>query len=199
MKKIYYFIIALFLLSATTISAQNNSRTYLTYAVGFGTGDLGEFISTPSWRGASLDFLHMINPNVALGGSVAWNVFYEEKDYDTYTDGTASLSGKQYRYSNNLPLLVNFNYYLNPDAKVIPFVGLGTGAMYTRRNTDMNIYTIEQDAWGFTLAPQVGIELNQDFGSAFTVMVKYYNGFKAGDFDKGQSYITLNVGWVFKS
>ena len=198
MNKIYYFIIALLLLGTTTISAQN-SRTYLTYAVGFATGDLGEFISTPSWRGVSLDFYSMINPNVAIGGSGAWSVFYEERDYDTYTDGTASLSGKQYRYSNNLPLLANFNYYLNPDSKVIPFLGLGTGAMFVRRNTDMNIYTIEQEAWCFTLAPQLGIELNQDFGSAFTFMVKYYNGFKAGDFDKGQSYITLNVGWVFKS
>ena len=199
MNKIYYFIIASFLLSTTMISAQNNSRTYLTYAVGFGTGDLGEFISKPSWRGASLDFLSMINPNVGIGGSGAWNVFYEEKDYDTYTADNASLSGKQYRYSNNLPLLANFNYYLNPDSKVIPFLGLGTGAMYVRRNTDMNIYTIEQEAWCFTLAPQAGIELNQDFGSAFTLMVKDYIGFKAGDFDKGQSYITLNIGWVFKS
>ena len=198
MNKIYYFIIALFLLSASVSHAQR-SRTYMTYAVGFGTGDLGDFISQPSWRGASLDFYSMINPNVGIGGSAAWNVFYEEKDFDIYTDGTASLSGKQYRYHNQLPLLANFNYYLQPEAKLVPFIGLGTGVMYTRRNTDMNIYTIEQDAWNFTLAPQAGFEVNNSFSSALTVMVKYYNGFAAGDFEKGQSYITLNLGWVFKS
>ena len=198
MNRIYYCIIALFMLSSTISSAQH-SRTYLTYAVGFGTGDLGDFISQPSWRGASLDFFSMLNPNVGIGGSGAWNVFYEAKDYDTYTAGTASISGKQYRYHNQIPLLANVNYYLNPENKLIPFIGLGTGVMYSRRNTDMNIYTIEQEAWNFTLAPQAGFEINNSMAAGLTVMVKYYNGFKAGDFEKPLSYITLNLGWVFKS
>ena len=198
MNRIYYCIIALFMLISTVSNAQR-SRTYLTYAVGFGTGDLGDFISQPSWRGASLDFYSMLNPNVAIGGSGAWNVFYEAKDFDTYTAGTASLSGKQYRYHNQIPLLANVNYYLNPENKLIPFIGLGTGVMYSRRNTDMNIYTIEQEAWNFTLAPQAGFEINNSMAAGLTVMVKYYNGFKAGDFEKPQSYITLNLGWVFKS
>jgi len=198
MKRIYYIIIAIFLLGATTIQAQR-SRTYMTYAVGFGMGDLGDYISTPSWRGASLDFYHMMNPNVGIGGSVAWNVFYEEKDYDTYTEGTASLTGKQYRYSNHVPMLANVNYYFSPEDKLIPFIGLGTGVMFTRRNTDMNIYTVEQEAWNFTLEPQIGFEINNSFTSGLTVILKYYSGFQAGDLEEGQSYLSLNVGWVFKS
>jgi len=198
MKKIVFSICSILLLSISVLHAQHN-RTTLTYAVGFGTGDLGEFISQPSWRGFNIEVLKMLNDKVGVGGSFSWNVFYEAKDFDTYTQGTASLSGKQYRYSNNLPMSLNVNYYLNPGQKVNAFVGLGTGVMYTRRNTDMNIYTIEQEAWNFLLQPQVGIEITNQYASAFTIAAKYFNGFPSGDLEKAQSYISLNVGWTFKS
>ena len=71
--------------------------------------------------------------------------------------------------------------------------------MYTRRNTDMNLYTIEQEAWNFVLQPQIGIEIDNQYSSAFTIVAKYFYGFSAGDLDKAQSYITLGVGWIFKS
>ncbi|HZV44547.1 MAG TPA: outer membrane beta-barrel protein [Saprospiraceae bacterium] len=198
MKRIYYTLCTILLLAATTATAQN-TRTSMTYAVGFGTGDLGDFNSQVSWRGFQIDMHKMLDLKMGLGGSFGWNVFYDEKDYDTYTDGTASLSGKQYRYTNALPLLASFNYYMNPGQKANFFVGLGTGVTYIRRNTDMNLYTIEQEAWAFTLAPEIGIEIQNNLNNAFTIAVKYFNGLAAGDFDKTQSYITLNVGWTFKS
>jgi outer membrane protein len=198
MKKIIYSVIAILCFGVTMVNAQNN-RTNLTYAVGFATGDLGDYISQPSWRGFNIEVLKMVSEKVGVGGSFSWNVFYEAKDYDTYVRGTASLSGKQYRYSNNMPMSLNVNYYLTAGQKVIPYVGLGTGVMYTRRNTDMNIYTIEQEAWNFLLQPQVGIEISNEYSSAFTIAAKYFYGFAAQDFDKAQSYISLNVGWTFKS
>jgi hypothetical protein len=198
MKKIVYSVITIMILGITVMNAQN-SRTSLTYAVGFATGDLGEYISQPSWRGFNIESLKMISEKVGVGGSFSWNVFYEAQDYDTYTRGTASLSGKQYRYSNNLPMSLNVNYYLTAGQKIIPYVGLGTGVMYTRRNTDMNLYTIEQEAWNFLLQPQFGIEIANEYSSAFTIVAKYFYGFAAQDFDKAQSYISLNVGWTFKS
>lgn len=42
-----------------------------------------------------------------VGVDAGWNVFYEKKDYDTYTGGTESLSGIQYRYQNSVPLLAS--------------------------------------------------------------------------------------------
>jgi len=198
MKKIIFPITTLLLLVFSTVSAQR-ARTLLTYDVGFTMGDLGDFISKPSFRGVSLDFYNMVNEKLGVGGGVSWNVFYEAKDFDTYTKGTTSLSGKQYRYSNHFPMLAHVNYYLNPGQRFNSFIGLGTGVMYTRRNTDMNLYTIEQEAWQFALAPQIGFELENDLHNAFTVLVKYMNGFKSGDFELSQSYLSLNVGWTFKS
>jgi hypothetical protein len=196
MKKITYIISAVLFCTVTLLNAQSN--TYLTYGVGFGTGDLGEFIEKPSFRGAALDYRKMVQPSVGVGFSLGWNVFYEEKSYATYTDGNQSLSGKQYRYSNNIPMLLGADYYLNPGESVSPFLGLSTGVMYTRRNTDMNLYTLEQEAWNFSLQPQIGVQFNNSISSAMTIMLKYYYGFKAGELDEPQSYLSLNVGFVFR-
>jgi len=196
MKKIIYIICTLLVCSVTTMKAQSN--TYLTYGMGFGTGDLGDFISKPSFRGATVDYYKMVQPNVGVGFSLGWNVFYEEKSYETYTYENRALSGKQYRYSNHVPILLGANYYMNPGEKVSPFGGLNAGVMYTRRNTDMNLYTLEQEAWNFTLQPQVGLQFNNSLSSAMTIMLKYYMGFKAGDLDENQSYLALNVGFVFR-
>ncbi len=196
MKKILYISALMFVFSATQIAAQTN--TSLTYSMGFGMGDLGDFISKASFRGATLDFRKMAQPNVGVGFSLGWNTFYEAKDYATYTVETQSLSGKQYRYSNHIPMLISFDYYLKPGEKVSPFFGLGTGVMYTRRNTDMNLYTFQQEAWNFSLQPQIGVQFNNSITSATTIMLKYYYGLKAGDLDEPQSYLSLNVGFVFR-
>lgn len=196
MNKLYYIFFAALICSATIGNAQSN--TYLTYSMGFGMGDLGDFISKPSFRGAAIDYRKMVQPNVGIGFNLGWNVFYEEKSYDTYEYKNQSLSGKQFRYSNNIPMLINADYYLNPGEKMSTFFGLGTGVAYTRRNTDMNLYTLEQEAWNFSLVPEIGLQFNNNISSATTIMLKYYYGLKAGDFDAAQSYLALNVGFVFR-
>lgn len=196
MKKILYIASLLLIFGASELAAQTN--TSLTYSMGFTTGDLSDFISKASFRGVTLDFRKMTRPDLGIGFSLGWNTFYEKKDYDTYTDGTRSLSGLQYRYSNHVPMLVSFDYYLKPGEKFSPFVGLGTGVMYSRRNTDMNLYTIKQDAWNFSFQPQIGVQINNSLTSATTIMLKYYYGLKAGDLAEPQSYLALNVGFVFR-
>ena len=79
-----------------------------------------------------------------------------------------------------------------------PFIGLGTGVMYSRRNTDMNLYTVQEEAWNFTLCPEIGVQFNSNISSATTIMLKYYYGFAAGELDEPQSYLALNVGFVFR-
>ncbi len=196
MKKIFYILCASFVLSLPSVMGQSN--TYLTYSMGFGSGDLGDFISKASFRGATLDYRKMVQPSMGVGFSLGWNVFYEEKPYETYYSGNAALSGKQYRYSNNVPMLISGDYYLNPGEKISTILGLGTGVMYTRRNTDMNLYTLEQEAWNFTLQPEIGIQLNNSITSGTTIMLKYYYGFAAGELEEAQSYFALSVGFVFR-
>jgi len=197
MKKILVTF-AFGLLLAGGLQAQTNSVTAFTYSIGFGTGDLSDFISQPSFRGANIDFRRMVQPNIGVGFSLGWNTFYEAMEKDSYEYGNATLTGKQYRYSNHVPMLASATYYLSTEDKINPFVGLGIGTIYTRRNTDMNLYTLEQEAWNFALQPEVGFLYHLTDGASAIVTGKFNQGFKAGsELTSAQSFFTLNIGFAF--
>src|SRR5690348_6321176 len=136
MKKIIFIISFCFI---TVGAAFAQSNTTISYSVGFPVGDLSDYITNVSWRGVSLDFRKMVNPNIGVGFSTGWNVFYESMGRNTYTVDNQSLTGKQYRYSNHFPIYINPTYYLRPDDTVNPYFTLGIGTIYSLRNTDMNL------------------------------------------------------------
>lgn len=190
-------MIILICIGATgSIFAQGN--TTIAYSIGFPTGDLNDFIKT-SYRGISLDYRHPIKESISLGVHVGWTTFYEEKKRDTYTSENASLTGKQFRYSNNVPMAATITYSLGSEEEMaIPYFSLGVGTMYTRRETNMNLYVIEEEAWNFLLQPEIGIKVTTSEFSAVSLALKYNHGFEAGDeLPNAQSYLALNIGFVF--
>src|SRR5690349_6813168 len=195
MKKII-FIFSLIVFGATAANAQTNYFSFQ-YSMGLGTGDMADYNSAYSFRGAMLEWRRFIDPTISVGFDVGWNTFYKKVPVDSYTRGRATLTGKQYRYQNQFPMMLAGNYYFNPDQKMRPFVGLGLGTMYSVRDTQMYVYSLEQDAWHFATSPQVGMLYELGFGSSLYLGVKYNIGFKAGDFDAGQSYLAINVGFAF--
>jgi opacity protein-like surface antigen len=196
MKKILIAAFALCLSSAGILKAQ--TVTTLTYPIAFPSGDLKEFIGKTSFRGINLEFHKMIQDNIGVGISTGWNVFYEEMDYGTYTLDNVSLSGKQWRYSNHIPLLASGNFFLKPGDAMNPYVGLGIGVTYSLRNTDMNLYTIETDAWNFTLQPALGVLIEASDVTKVNISARYTHGFQAGsELPGAQSYLSLNFGFTF--
>lgn len=187
-------VIFLFLLSAQLYS---QNMTAVQYSVGFGTGDLGSYISKPSFRGATIDFRSIVQTNLGVGFEVGWNTFYEGQSGETYSKGNLSYSGNQYRYTNQFPVLFAVDYYLESGGSVKPFAGLGIGTMYTLRETDMNLYRLEEDAWNFALRPEIGVALEMNPETSFLITGKYYHGFEAGDLPT-QSYFALAFGFVLK-
>ncbi|AWW32051.1 OmpW family protein [Echinicola strongylocentroti] len=194
MKKIVIMLV-LGLFVSLQASAQE-SKVTLSYPIGFAIGDVSDYVKPSSFRGIAIDYRKMINDNVGVGFSTGWNVFYEELAYDTYEFENQAVSGKQYRNSNHVPILFNGAYYMEPRAAVNPFVSVGIGTVYTRRNTDMGQFTMEQEAWNFALAPEVGMLIEFASGFASSVSVQYYNGFQAGnELNDPQSYFALKIGF----
>ncbi len=193
MKKI--FILIVFTVLAISAFPQRN-LTALQYSIGFGTGDMGDFIGKTSFRGFTFDYRNLATANIGVGVEFGWNTFYEEMDDDVYEYKNVTLSGKQWRYSNHFPMLAAADYYFKPDADLSGYAGLGIGTMYTLQNTDMATYTFEKDAWHFTLRPEVGVLIKAAPGVGLTLAAKYYYGFKAGDLPS-QAYLTVNFGFVF--
>jgi len=193
MKKI--FILTIFSVIALSSFAQTN-LTSLQYSIGFGTGDMKDYISPASFRGFTFDYRSLVQPKVGVGIELGWNVFYDEMPDDVYEYNNFTYSGKQWRYSNHFPMLAAADYYFKPDGQISGFAGLGIGTMYTLQNTDMSVYTFEKDAWHFALRPEVGVLIKAAPGVGLMLASKYYYGFKAGDLPS-QGYFTINIGFVF--
>jgi hypothetical protein len=196
MKKIFIPVFILCISIPALVKAQQ-SYTSFQYQVGFGMGDLDDYISDASFRGFSIEYHGYINDNVSAGVELGWNVFYERKDYDTYSVGSESVSGFQYRYSSQFPMLVTGEYSFKPVEKLNPYVNLGMGTIYSRRNTDMGTFTLEEEAWHFALKPEIGLIYDLSFSTGFKVGAKYYTGLAAGDLET-QSYLAISAGLTFK-
>jgi hypothetical protein len=142
MKKALYIFI--FTIIATSAMAQSSMMSWQ-YSMGFATGNLKEYTSPVSFRGVTYNYSKMVESGAAIGLELGWNVFYEEKGYGTYTTGNVDYSGKQWRYSNNAPILFTISYFKNPDENVSPFAGIGVGTMYSERRTTMGAYNFTAD------------------------------------------------------
>lgn len=196
MKRIFILTSIFILLSGYQLFCQVKNQFSVQYDISFGAGDLGDFITKPSFRGASVQYRYAVKNNILLGGDLAWNVFYEKNDYATYTEGTQSLSGIQYRYQNGIPILFQTDYLFNPDKKFAPFVGIGIGTLYTERKVNMNIYIFEINTWQFLVKPEAGFLYNISEKTSLKLGAKYYYGFKSSELES-QSYITVSVGFAF--
>ena len=194
MKK--QFILTLFAVISSLTASYAQSSFAMEYAIGFG-GETKSYVSTASFRGVMLEWKGYLQPNVSLGIDAGWNLFYEQRPYDTYTVGTASLSGKQYRTANAVPIYFTFNYFLQPGEHLNPFVGAGVGTLYYHRNTDMGIFYFDEEAWHFSFKPEVGVLVNASPDMDFALSLKYFYGFETSNAGP-ESYFTFNVGFVFK-
>lgn len=194
MKKIFYILLLIVLISVTEIKAQDGFFS-LQYSIGLGSGNVKDYINQPSFRGIGMEYRYFLQSNLSMGIESGYNLFYDRMDYATYTVATESITGVQYRYLHAVPILGEIDYYLKPDTKLNPFVGLGVGTIYTHKNIDMGMFTIEDDSWQFALRPQVGFLISTN-SLDFIVGAKYFTGFKT-DNAEAHSYFTLNFGLIF--
>ncbi|WP_020527632.1 outer membrane beta-barrel protein [Flexithrix dorotheae] len=194
MKK--FIAIAVLVITASFQNAYCQQADYFSiqYAVSFGTGDLGDFISKPSFRGGLLEYRKAVKDNLLVGVDAGWNVLYEKKDYDSYTAGTETLSGIQYRTQNEIPLLIAADYFFSVDQPFKPYGGLGIGTLYSERTTDMGTWRIEENPWHFALKPEVGFLYEISYSTSFKLAAKYYHGFQAGELSEPQGYISISTG-----
>ncbi len=197
MKKI--IIMALILATAAFVApfASAQSFTSMQYTMGIPTGGLKNHVDKISWRGFTFEYQREVAPSVSVGVNFAWNTFYERKDYASYTRNNATLSGVQYRYDNLFPMLVNAHYTIGT-GNVVPYVGFGIGTMYDLRNTDMGIWSLEEDNWHLLMSPEAGFMFDVSPGTSLKLNAKYDYAFKI---KKADAFGNLNIsfGFVFNS
>jgi outer membrane protein W len=181
------------------IDLYSQSSFIVSYPISFPMADHHDYIGKTSYRGINFEFLHKAKPGIAVGIETGWNVFYERVDNKDYKDGTTTISGVQYRYTNAVPILAETKFYPTENKKKAnPYVGVGVGTLFVSRSTDFGLYRITTDVWQFCVRPEAGIVFNIEPGFKAMAGVKWYPAFNTADLD-GQSFISANIGFIFTS
>jgi outer membrane protein W len=187
----------LFVIAGCMISPAFAQHSFsIQYALGFG-GTMNNYITSTSVRGATFEYKIYPDPNVSIGLDAGWNHFYERRAYDTYTQGTRSLSGTQYRYANVVPIFVTTSYYFTPGSKLNPFIGLGIGTLFFSKYVDMGIFRATDEEWHFALKPEAGVLVSLNPDMDMILALRYNNAFATND-TADQSFLAFNVGFVWK-
>jgi outer membrane protein len=196
-NKIILTIVFLATFSISTF-AQGGGAWNFTYNMGFPIGETNDFISKPSFRGFLIEGRGFVTNNFAVGGSGGWQVFYENFGWVTEDiSETATIHGYNRKYINAVPLMATGHFYFFP-ANLQPYVGLGVGTYYIETRNYMGIYYVEEDAWHFGLAPEVGLSIpfGNNSNAGLTVNVKYNWAVKTQK-TSGQSWIGLGLGFSY--
>ena len=190
------FLPLAFLVAVPALSRAQNLMI-LEYPMAIPVGDLNSFINEPSFRGFNLGYRHMIDGTRAIGMDMGWQTFFEQLNRSTYTVDNVALTGEQYRYTNIFTASVQLDQVFNEGGDIRPFIGMGLGTMYARRNLDVGLYRLEEDPWQFMLQPEAGVSFYLSNGNALLLSGNYYAGFKSKNL-AGQSYVAISIGYAFE-
>lgn len=192
-KMKYISIFALVIIMSVSAGAQS-SFFGMTYDVSVPLGDTKEYTGDTQWRGFGLEGRWFTNKSTSLGFSWDWNVFHDVVA-GTEQIKNGAVSGIQNRTINAFPFLVTGHYYLKMGKSIKPYVGLGIGTYYIKRQLGLGIYALDTDKWHFGFAPEIGLLFPFDLGFHLHLKLRYNYALAAGDV-AAQQYIGINIGFA---
>ena len=203
MKK-FIIIMLVFIMFQTKNYAQSFSTLDDKFLIGYEVGiSSNDFISSTSWRGGRIEYRHMIKPNISVGISGSWNSFEEYVPKTTYQkpDGSGAITADIVKDVYSVPLTVTAHYYFTKSKKILPYVGIGLGTMYSDQTIYANIYGVEETNWGFAARPEVGIiyPFTPETAVYFSAVYNYASNKNESLSVNGISHIALSIGFVFSA
>lgn len=196
MKRIKYFLVATVVSVLFLSTAYSQSGRFgLSYNTALPLGGTADFVDKYSWRGFGMEARWEISPELFLGFNTSWNVFYDTKS-GTFNEDTRTLTGKQYRYLNSVPIMMTFLKNFGSSSTAIPYAGLGVGTIYSEARKEMGLWQVVNKGWQFGLAPEVGVLFPTTFGNDIFLSVRYNYGFNTTKID-AVSTLGINLGLLF--
>ena len=163
--------------------------------MGFPLGDMSELSNQPSFRGFSIEGRGFVTDNITVGGIAAWNVFYENFGWTADIDESShrTIWGYKRRTVNIMPLMITGHYYFS-QGNIQPYIGAGLGTYFIESRDLMGLYYIQNKAWHFGLAPEVGaVFMLGDGDTGINVNFKYNMAAKTKDV-QAYTWLGVNVG-----
>jgi outer membrane protein W len=199
MKK-YISILCIVCSFITSLKAQEegNNIVVTSWEIGVPTID---FVSKTSLAGGRIEYRHLLNDNVSVGGAISWSSFEELVTSQTYEspDGLTAVTTDMDRLIYALPITLNMHYYLDITDVVIPYAGINLGAQYSEQTIYYNIFSSHDENWGVALRPEVGVLFNLDSNVSPYVSAGYHFATNRNEAFKinNLQYATFNIGLAF--
>jgi hypothetical protein len=164
MKKYQVFVLALVIgLVPFTSAFSQIGLGAVTWQVSGGLGDTNDFIDDISYLGFGLEGRSYIAKHWTIGLEFAWQVWDKQTDGSVEIPGGGGhVSGKQFRYINAFPLLLNLHLYAGDIHDFRIYLGAGVGAYYIMRRLQIGLANLEDKDWFFGGGPEFGFLIPMD-------------------------------------
>jgi hypothetical protein len=156
MKKTSVIIIAAVIgLVPVTVTQAQIGLGSVTWQVSGGLGDTKDFIDDVSFLGFGLEGRSYLGRHWTVGLSFDWQVWDQQTTDPIHIEG-GTISGRQYRYINAFPLLLNLHLYAGNIHDFRMYLGGGVGAYYIMKRLQIGLANLEDNDWFFGGGPEFG-------------------------------------------
>ncbi|HEY8513641.1 MAG TPA: hypothetical protein VIL31_16895 [Cyclobacteriaceae bacterium] len=161
-----------------------------------------DWIDESTGKGVRFGYRKLISDKFAAGIDYTWATYDQYYPTTTFVDGTRTITTDYFNYVYSYGLTVSGQYFMPfSTERVMPFVGLGLGAQLNRYFQYYNIYTDDDQVWGFLGRPEVGVLF--PFGGKWGATVAAHYTFSTAKSEyfgyDGFNSIGFNVGVVMMS
>ena len=164
MKKITKILGAALLMAMSAMPFAGNAQIikggYLNVDWQFNAPVGNEYANVASGWGMNFEGGYYIIPKMSLGLFVSYhtnNKYIGEQVLQL--SSTESLYTDQQHSIYQVPFGITSRWRFIEDRMFEPYIGVKLGAMYTRMESDTQVYTYYQDRWGFNVQPEIGFSL----------------------------------------
>jgi opacity protein-like surface antigen len=192
MKNIRIVVILAVMVLSITSTSFAQGRFGLSYNTALPLGETADYIGKYSFRGFGLEARWEVAPEWYVGFNASWNTFYESTS-GSFTEGTRTLTGTQYRYLNSYPLMLTAFKGFGERGAFSPYAGLGIGGIKVDKRSEMGLWQITENKWHFGLAPEIGTTIYTMGNFEILFSVRYNYAFKTGSVP-AYSYLGINLG-----
>ncbi len=184
--------LALLLVANSDVAAQRGTMTGLTWGGALPVSGTKDFTDAYSWRNLGFE-VRALTGTQSVGLSIGWNVFDNVVDETrTFASQPVTLTGRQFRTVNAMPILATVHTYLGPMNGSHAYVGAGVGTIWARNRVDVGVLSVDESHWHFAVVPEVGFELPVGDDVWVYLNVKYNWGASADEIT--QQFYGFNIG-----
>ncbi|HTF32020.1 MAG TPA: outer membrane beta-barrel protein [Flavitalea sp.] len=161
MKKIQrlcLMAVTVLLFAGLDASAQR-IKLNINYGVGIpASANFKDYVSNTSFRGWNANLLYDVNDQLALGLGIGSQSFYQRYPRAIYkTVEGSDISAVMTNTVTSMPIMVQGQFNLLPEATVQPYVGLGVGGNLVLYNQYLGEFGGSSSKFGFAARPEAGV------------------------------------------